>query len=355
MKILVLTRYDQSGPSSRYRFYQFFPFIEKENIGITVSPLFNDKYVENLFAEKRRWKLFNPILAHFKRTFKLVFHQNYDLVWMEKEALPWIPAIFETALYKKSVPYVIDYDDAVFHRYDQHYSPLVRGALSKKIEKIMGRSHVVVAGNQYIADFAKKTVAPKVEILPTVVDLSNYREKETFDSLSFTIGWVGSPTTSRHIGIAHEALNNFCQQDNVEFRAMGALQRDLDKIPGKLIPWNAEMETEELTRFDVGIMPLPDTPWERGKCGFKLIQYMAAGLPVISSPVGVNSEIVEHGESGFLARNTKEWVDCFEILRQDPDLRRKMGAKGRERVIEKYSLDVVSPRLVKILKEAAGA
>jgi len=355
LKILLLTRYDQSGPSSRYRFYQFFPFLEKENIEITVSPLFNEKYIENLFSGKKNRKLFNPIVAHIKRTAKLIFDQNYDLIWMEKEALPWVPAFMETGFYRKSVPYVIDYDDAVFHRYDQHSNPLIRSFFSRKIEKVMARSSVVVAGNRYIADYAFKAGAPKVEILPTVVDMSKYQVKETFYSSVFTIGWIGSPSTSRHIAVVAEALKNFRQKNNVEFKAMGAIQKDLDEVSGKLIPWNAETETKELTRFDVGIMPLPDTPWERGKCGFKLIQYMAAGLPVIASPVGVNSEIVDHGVNGFLARDVHEWMKYFEILRYDPDLGRKMGARGRNKIQEKYSLDIIAPQLISIFEEATQA
>ena len=355
MKILLLTRYDRTGPSSRYRFYQFLPYLEKERFDVSVSPLFNEKYVYNLYSDQRAIKFLNPLGGYLKRISKSLFYHSYDLVWMEKEALPWIPQFIEKLLSQTSVPYVIDYDDAVFHRYDQHPNFLLRNLLSRKIEGIMARSTVVVAGNRYIADYAQRAGAQKVEILPTVLDLSRYRMKDTIDSPSFTIGWVGSPSTSRHIFVVAEALKDFCQKDNVEFRAMGALQRDLDEIPGKLIPWNAETETEELTRFDVGIMPLPDTPWERGKCGFKIIQYMAAGLPVIASPVGVNSEIVEHGVNGFLARDTKEWIEYFEILREDSNLRRQMGILGRKKVEEKYSLDVIAPRLIAIFKEAAQA
>jgi glycosyltransferase involved in cell wall biosynthesis len=297
--------------------------------------------------------ILNPISAYIRRTSKLLFDRSYDLVWMEKEALPWVPALLESVFYKKSVPYVIDYDDAVFHRYDQHPNALVRGILSRKIKKIMARSTVVVAGNQYIANFAQKAGAPRVEIFPTVVDLSKYKLKENFDPSFFTIGWVGSPSTSRHISIAEEALTNFCRKKDVEFRAMGALQRDLDEIPGKMVPWNEESETKELTHFDVGIMPLPDTPWEKGKCGFKLIQYMACGLPVIASPVGVNKEIVEHGVNGFLARDTEEWIQYLETLKENSDLCHKMGTAGRKKVESEFSLHKMAPRLVDLMKRVA--
>ena len=350
---MLLTRYDHSGPSSRYRFYQFLPHLDKQGFDISICPLFNDKYVKNLYSNHQEITFLNPLASYIKRTSQILFNHSFDLVWMEKEAFPWIPAFLEIALYKKSVPYITDYDDAVFHRYDLHSNSMIRSLLSKKIERIMARSSVVVAGNQYIADHAKKNRVTRVEILPTVLDLSKYRVKETYDSSCFIIGWVGSPSTSRHLNIAARALTEYCRNENVEFRAMGALQSDLDEIPGKLIPWNAETETEALTRFDVGIMPLPNTPWERGKCGFKIIQYMAAGLPVIASPVGVNSEIVEHGVNGFLARDTNEWIKYFEILKDDPDFGRKMGAKGRKKVEKNYSLDVIAPRLISIFKKAA--
>ena len=355
LKIHILSKYHSSGPSSRYRFFQFIPSLEKDALKVSVAPFFDKKYINNLFSQKIKLSFNEVAKAYFKRFETLLLNQNYDLLWIEKEALPWIPAFLENSLYKSSIPYVLDFDDAVFHRYDQHPNPLVKGFLSNKISKIMSRSSVVVAGNRYIADYAHKAGTKKVKIIPTVVDLSKYTVKETFDSRSFKIGWVGSPSTSRHISIAARALKDFCRNNDIEFTAIGAVQKDINKIPGKLIPWNAETETEELTRFDVGIMPLPDTPWEKGKCGFKIIQYMAAGLPVIASPVGVNSEIVDHGISGFLASSTKEWVKYLGILKGDPELRRTMGVAGRRIVEKKYSLEIVSPKLVSILKEAVKA
>ena len=350
-----MTRYDPTGPSSRYRFYQYFSHLKKENIDLSVFPLFNSKYVQSLYFDPRGIKFINPLNAYLKRTARLLFSGSYDLVWMEKEALPWIPALIEKLLYNRSVPYVIDYDDAVHHRYDQHHNPLIRSVLSKKIEKLMAFSTVVVAGNKYIANYAQNAGALRVEVLPTVVDINNFKSKENFYQPTFRIGWLGSPSTSRHLNIACQALKTFCEFKDTEFVAIGALQQDLDNIPGRLIVWNEKTEISELSRFDVGIMPLPDTPWERGKCGFKLIQYMATGLPVIASPVGVNSEIVEHGVNGFLASDRREWIKYLGILKEDRDMCRKMGAVGRVKIEKSYSLEIIGPRLISILREAAKA
>ncbi len=351
MRILLLTRYDRAGPSSRYRFYQFFPYLEQENFTVSVSPFFNKKYVDNLYSDNQTINFFNPLSAYLKRTCKLLFDNSYDLVWMEKEVLPWIPASIEKLLCKASVPYVIDYDDAIFHRYDQHNSFLVRAVLSNKINQIMSRSTAVIAGNQYIADYARRTGAKKIEILPTIVDTDVYTQRNIEGNRNFTIGWIGSPSTSRHVNVAAPALKQVSQNNDVQFSAIGALEKDVTEIPGKLIPWQEETEVQELNSFDVGIMPLPDTSWEKGKCGFKLIQYMACGLPVIASPVGVNKEIVEHGVNGFLAGDTEEWIQYLEALKEDSDLCQKMGAAGRKKVEREYSLKKMAPRIVELLKE----
>ena len=196
MKILLLTRYDRAGPSSRYRFYQFLPYLEKESFEVSVSPLFNEKYVDNLYSDRLTKNFFNLLSAYLRRTCKLLFDRNYDLIWMEKEPLPWLPASIEKLLCTSSVPYVIDYDDAIFHRYDKNNNFLVRTVFSNKISQIMIRANVVIAGNQYIADYARKTGVEKIEILPTVVDTDIYSQKNYKRNGNFNIGWIGSPSTS---------------------------------------------------------------------------------------------------------------------------------------------------------------
>jgi glycosyltransferase involved in cell wall biosynthesis len=194
-----------------------------------------------------------------------------------------------------------------------------------------------------------------VEILPSVIDLSKYPgiQGKTQEGL-FTIGWIGSPSTTRHLLEAESALKQVCRNRDGKIVLIGAGENPFSGLMATIREWNEEHEAEEIGDFDVGIMPLPDNPWERGKCGFKLIQYMACGKPVVASPVGMNREIVVDGVNGFLASSREEWVRALERLKSDTVLCRTMGANGRRMVEEKYCLQVTAPRLHRLLLEAAG-
>jgi len=353
MNIVLLTRYDALGASSRYRFYQFLPFLKKKDLSFEVSFLLSDDYVENLYKGNRLNSFLSVILAYVKRFVVILSSNKFDLVWMEKELFPWLPAFLESTLLRLGPPYIVDYDDAIFHRYDQHRFSLVRKLFGNKIKKVMRGAATVIAGNRYIADYAEEAGARFVVIIPTVLDPGRYQKAYQKRNGRFTIGWIGSPSTSRHLRVAESALNEIYRNGAVQVVTIGAQPTDLCDLPVSTIPWLEETETEDLRSFDVGIMPLPDTAWERGKCGFKLIQYMAAGLPVIASPVGANSAIVEHGVNGFLAHDTQEWIKYFKILHNDPDLRQRMGKAGREKVKKKYSLEIAAPKLISILKKAS--
>lgn len=351
-KILVLTRYDNLGASSRYRFYQFLPFLEKEELSSKVYFLLSNGYLENLYEENRLKSFLSVVFAYVKRFVILLSLSRFDLIWLEKELFPWLPGFLELILLRLGPPYIVDYDDAIFHRYDQHRSVFVRTLFRNKIKKIMRGATVVIAGNRYIANYAEEANAKIVKVIPTVLNPRKYHKAHLKRNERFTIGWIGSPSTSRHLSVVHSALKEITKNDTVNIVTVGAQPTDFQDLQVSVIPWLAETEVEDLRSFDIGIMPLPDTEWERGKCGFKLIQYMAAGLPVIASPVGINREIVDHGLNGFLARDTEEWVQYFKLFKGDLHLRRKMGAEGRKKVEEQYSLPVVVPRLIKILKEA---
>lgn len=279
-----------------------------------------------------------------------------DVIWLEKDALPWLPAGLELALLGTRVPLVLDYDDAVFHQYDEHRLPWVRRLLEPKHPALMRRAACVVAGNDYIANFARAAGAHRVEVLPTVVDLERYTPSPAPavpPAGPAHVGWVGQRATSSFLRALAPVFQTLAREGTARFTAIGIDAAALG-LPMDSLPWAEATEAEDIARLDIGIMPLVDAPFERGKCGYKLIQYMACGLPVVASPVGVNRQIVEHGVNGFLADTPEAWATALRTLCQDPALRARMGAAGRRKVEQQYCLQVTAPRLVQILRGAAG-
>lgn len=353
MKILLLSRYDNLGASSRYRCHQYLPYLQQQGLEITVAPLLDNNYIKNRYLERHSSlsSMASIAVAYEQRISLLLESKKYDLIWLEKEAFPWFPAWLESLLFKSGIPYVVDYDDAVFHRYDQHSSGVVRWLLGQKIDRVMRDATLVIAGNNYLANRAIQAGAKRVEILPTVVNLERYPLPHPSENAIFTIGWIGSPLKSyTYLKQIYPALREICIDGSARVVAVGAAAIKLEDVPLQIIHWSEATEVEEMQKFDVGIMPLTDTPFERGKCGFKLIQYMASTLPVIGSPVGVNDEIIEHGVNGFKANNTEEWIEGLQRLKSNRDLRKSMALVGRKIVEEKYSLQITAPKLCQLLQ-----
>jgi glycosyltransferase involved in cell wall biosynthesis len=355
MKVLLLARYWRLPAPSRYRFYQYLPFLEQTGLQFTLAPLLDDNYVRLQYAS-RKFPLLPLPRIYARRVTDLLRAGAFDLIWLEKEALPWIPSWVEHALGLGRVPYVVDYDDACFHTYDQNRHAIVRGLLGRKIANLMRRAALVVAGNEYLADYARRAGAKWIEYLPSVVELRKYpcQEPKPVNDV-FTIGWMGAPANSRHLARIADVLVEVCREGAARVRIVGGWQTALPAaLPVEYRAWSEETEFSEMRQFDVGVMPLYDGPWERGKCGLKLINYMAAGLPTIASPVGVNSSIVEHGVTGFLADSNEEWITAFRALQRDHSLRRAMGDAGRAKVEREYCVEVVAHRLARWLWMAGG-
>jgi len=323
MKVLLLSRYDRLGASSRVRSFQYLPFMASKGWQVDVSPLFSDKYLQALYSgQPRGLEVFTGYWCRLKA---LLRANQYDLIWIEKEVFPFMPALVERLLVKAGVPYVVDYDDALFHRYDQHANRLVRSLLGRKIDTVMRYAALVVAGNDYLAERARKGGARRVEIVPTVVDLSRYSAVRPDSKGALVVGWIGSPSTIRYLLTLSCVFESLAKDFEVRFVAVGASKAVVENLPIEACPWSEETEVQSIRTFDIGVMPLEDSPWERGKCGYKLIQYMACGLPVVASPVGVNTEIVEQGSNGFLARVLAEWEQALRDLLSDQQLRNSMG------------------------------
>jgi glycosyltransferase involved in cell wall biosynthesis len=349
LHVVALTRYEPLGSSSRVRFYQYLPYLTAHGIEIVTAPFFTDEYVRNLYAGQRP-SLKTILGAYRKRLSVLLRSGSFDALWVEKELFPWLPAGVEAFLNSRRIPYVVDYDDAVFHRYDLHGSLLVRALLGRKIDHVMRRARLVIAGNEYLAARARKAGARNVKCIPSVVDVDQYVITEPASHPAFRIGWVGSPVTAPYLGLVREALHQLHQESNVKLILIGAGSvAPFPDIPTENLSWSEDIEHRISQLFDVGIMPLVDGPFERGKCGYKLIQYMAAGLPVIASPVGVNQQIVEPGVNGYLPASSADWLAALRGLRDDVQKRKVMGLAGRQKAEQLYNLQGTAPQLLRLL------
>ena len=352
MKILALTKYSRLGASSRLRMFQYLNYLREHGNEVVVAPLLSDEYVARLYSgEKTSW---HHVLSGYAKRVRDISRsrRKFDLVWLQSELFPWAPAFVERLFEEPRVPYVVDYDDATFHCYDQHNSYLVRRFFGTKIDSLMKRASCVVVGNAYLADRALRAGAQKVEYLPTAVDLARYKVAPLYSRGIFTIGWIGTPiTASRNLGLATPAIKNVLAQLPAEFVTVGAGSVDLG-IPTRGLDWQEDAEIDMVQQFDVGIMPLVDKLFDRGKCAYKLIQYMAVGKPVIGSPVGANSQVIRHGINGFLADSTEGWINALVTLYRDPALRQRMGSASRKMVESQYCTEVTAPRLLTILENA---
>lgn len=352
MRLLMLPRYGSLGASSRLRMMQYVPALSAAGMQVDVAPMLDDAYVRGLYAGAVPKAV--VAAAYARRLRRLCTMNRYDLVWLQREACPWLPGWLELALLGRSTPLAVDYDDAVFHRYDAHASPLVRALLGRKIDRVMGHADLVTAGNDYLAARARAAGSPRVEWLPTVVDMERYREAAPLRTARpLVVGWIGSPATAHYLGEVADALRPMHESGLIRCIAVGANPDQVAGTPFSAREWREETEAEELRGFDVGIMPLRDDAWERGKCGYKLIQYMASGLPVVASPVGVNTQIVEAGGNGLLAEGSGQWAAAIAQLAGDPDLRRRMGEAGRRRVELGYSVQAQAGRLIDMLQRLA--
>jgi glycosyltransferase involved in cell wall biosynthesis len=354
MKILLLSKYSRMGASSRLRALQFVPFLKKEGFSVEVNTLFDDRYLDRLYTKGGR-SLFLTLRCYSSRLLILFKVGSYDVVWIEKEIFPFLPAFAERVLAFFRVPYVVDYDDAIFHSYDRSNSYLVRKFLSSKIDVVMRHAELVVAGNNYLAEYAVKSGASTVEIIPTVVDHSRYSANNLQDHEQLVIGWIGSPSTQKYVVQIKIALKRVCDAYGARVVLMGASPSVLTELNGlnvEVVPWSEESEATFINQLDIGIMPLIDGPWEKGKCGYKLIQYMACGVPVVASPVGVNVDIVDGNRCGMLASDIDDWQRCLDHLLSDQESRVFYGGNGLRAVENTFSLQVQAPRIRDILVRA---
>ena len=260
-----------------------------------------------------------------------------------REAFLTGTTVFEKMIQRSGVPVIYDFDDAIWH-FDVSEANRSFGWLKNpgKTARLISMADIVFAGNRYLADYASHHNS-NVVIIPTTIDTEEYIPASVAGRDVVCIGWSGSITTIRHFEMAILFLREIKRKygDRVVFKVIGDGGYVNDELGIRGIPWSREAELDELSGIDIGIMPLPDDEWAKGKCGLKGLQYMALGIATVMSPVGVNTEIIRDGENGMLAGDDDEWVDKLCRLIEDPELRRRCGEAGRRTVEKYYSVEAV--------------
>lgn len=353
--ILALTRYDVLGASSRVRFHGYEEFLCAAGYSVEYRPLLSNSYLISIMNSG------NPqieILRSYYR--RLSLRRNiaeFDMIWLEKELWPMIPYIFENSYLPKHVPLVVDYDDAVFHNYDLHRNSVVRKILGQKIDKIMYRADAVCCGSDYLIQRAQDAGAKRIEYLPTVVNIDRHEPKNYLDIThkknAIIIGWIGTPFTYEYLHTISKPLGEVAREQNIEFHVIGVESGDPIHPGVKTVfhPWSEETETEQIRRFDIGIMPLDDSPFSRGKCAYKLVMFMATAIPVIASGIGANLDVVPDGSAGILVKTDNEWIEALLQLCKSVQIRQKYGECGRDTVMENYTYSANSKVLETLFGE----
>lgn len=354
LKVALFSKYTRMGASSRLRSMQYLPLLAEQKLTVDVLPLYDDDYLQRLYASQGR-STAKVLQCYLSRLYKLMTLAQYDVIWIEKELFPYLPAWAEALIARFGKPYVVDYDDAVFHNYDLSNNKIVRLLLATKIDKVMSNAAAVIAGNAYLAERAVSSGSNKVVIIPTVLDSRRYQAIETDNKVAI-IGWIGSPTTEKYVLELKQMFLQLQKRISFKIQLVGATKQMQEKLEGlavEVLPWSEDTEARYIEQFDIGIMPLLDGPWERGKCGYKLIQYMACAKPVVASPVGVNVDIITSCECGYLAHSLEQWDSALTKLLHSKQKRELLGNAGQKAVREFYSLQVQAPLLAEVLQLAA--
>jgi glycosyltransferase involved in cell wall biosynthesis len=353
MRVLALMPglFDTS-PGQRYRLEQWDPLLRERGVEITYAPFEDEELHSVVYKPGQMGKKLQLVSRNLARRLSTISKATkYDLVYILREAALLGPAVFERLLYQQRVPFVFDFDDAIFVTYrspsNGYLSYLKFASKTKTICRLA--SHVMV-GNPYLAEYAGQ-VNDKVTVIPTTIDTEKYRLAPARESDGpLTIGWTGSYSTVQHLDTLRGALQKLAETEKFRLRVIGTPSYELAPVEVEAMQWRAATELEDLSAIDIGVMPLPDDNWSKGKCGLKALQFMALGIPTVCSPVGVNTDIIQDNENGFLAATEAEWVEKLTRLLREGELRRRLGQAGRATVEEKYSAVTQAPRVYEIFK-----
>lgn len=341
ISVAALVPYAQgTTPSQRFRIEQWIPFLEERGIRVVVLP-FASPVLTGLMQRPGHFFRKAPLAlaAVARQTHRGAFGNLGDVVLVHRAAAPLGPPVLERLLTLRGRPLVFDFDDAIFLPHETETNRrLAWLKFPGKTGTICRLSTHVVVGNAYLAEYARR-FNPRVTVVPSSIDTDRYQPRTVAREVGrVVVGWMGSSTSQTYLEMFASMLRQVAALPGVEIRVVSNRRPDLPGVPVVWRPWSAETEVEDVAGFDVGIMPMPDTEWARGKCALKALQYMAMGVATVASDVGANREVIEHGRNGLLASTDAEWVGSLRTLTESAELRSRLGRAGRETVETRYSM-----------------
>lgn len=356
IKILFISPVPKEGAGCRARIEQYLPYLMKENIVGVVRPFLFKEFFEIVYKRGRYLtKIFYFLRATLNRIYDALTIYRYEAVFIYRECFPFGPPIFEWLFYWLGLPIIYDFDDAI-------YLPSPTGSSNSKIfkflkcygkvSKIIRFSRHVIVCNDYLRDYAKR-FNPNVTMIPTPIETENFTFKKSNIRTGIIIGWIGTHSTAEYLEQLRTVFQRLAKKHDFILKIVGA-GREFN-VPGVHIlskDWRLEDEIRDFQSLDIGVYPLGGTEFDLGKTGFKIIVYMAVGVPAVVSDFGRNREIVQDGINGFLAGSEDEWVNKLSLLIEDSALRQAIGLRGRATVEEKYSVKANAPKILDVLKKA---
>ncbi len=342
-KILFLTLHRPNrSPSQRFRFEQYLHFFKANGFEYDFSFLLNEKD-DAIFYSKGHF--FPKVAIVFKSFLKRIKELNrakeFEIIFIQRECFMLGSSFFEKRFSKSGAKLIFDFDDSIWlQNVSDANKTFVWLKNPDKTSKIISYSSLILAGNNYLKNYASQ-FNKNVIIIPTTIDTEEYKKTILPPKNIITIGWSGSITTIQHFEFSVNILKKIKDKygSKIEIKVIGDKNYKNQALDITGMAWNKNTEIEDLSSFDIGIMPLPDDEWAKGKCGLKGLQYMALEIPTIMSPVGVNTEIIQDGINGFLSSSENEWVEKLSLLIESESLRKEIGKTGRETVVKYYSVE----------------
>ncbi len=364
MRIIFFVIYPEINAGSRYRVYRYLPYLEKAGIAYRVCPPVSNTLFRMLFqTDDPVKKVCFYLLTFFSRLKDVARVWRYDCVFIQQGLWYPGPPVLEHVIWLLNKNIIYDTDDADFAKPVPEKGLGARLFDRRRTARLCRIAKEVIVSVPYLLRYADRYHS-HVTVIPTSIDMSRYAPKKypgatgearnplSVPSRAVVIGWAGTASGLVQLKIVEGVLRRLSARYSIVLRIICSKTIALEGISTEFVPWSLDSEIEDLQGIDIGIMPLPATPFAMGKAGFKLIQYMGVGLPVVTSPVGINRDIVHDGDNGFLAENDAEWEDKLSRLIRDPGLRMKMGLRGRETVRDRYSIERHWKTYIKVIRRA---